>query len=182
MTTYVPRVNSMRNERFMSFYIDEFKRLSAQLFYGRADVMLQFYGKAFDRHRETANLINGPASLRVLSPTMYIVCREAKFVLDSELSEAEELDSLWAQFHALVATERNRYALAAMEAAHTNARRQIVRCRSEIMSAIPECLALLDNQFAQARRFADGVIADAEQMLQSAINSYPKDMTLSKIS
>ena len=178
----VSDVNIVRNEEFMSFYIREFKQLSALVFYGRADVLMKFYDKAFDRHPDCAMLISEHVSVPMMSPTSYMIWRECRFVLDSEPTEAEMLDDLWVQLHALITNERNQYALAAMEAAHTNARRQIVRCRTEILSAIPECLALLDTHFLQARRFADGVVADARQMLMSAINSYPKDLTLSKIS
>lgn len=181
----VPNTNAAKNEEFMRYYVGEFRRLNEELFNARSEIVSDFYGTIFDKNMECGRLICQPPT-RVVSPTSYMVWREAKFNLDmdSDSAEAEHLDGLWGRLHEMIADERNKGALAAMAAAHADAKRRIIECQADVFAAVIECAGLLENerQFVQARRFADGVIAETEQKLKLIVNSYPHLTTLSKIS
>lgn len=170
-----------RNEKMMNHYIGKLKELSEWLFYERSTMMMDFYGRAFDRYPEAAEILGGSPSYRILSPTVCIVFREASFVLDSDISEADALDGLWVQLHALVTTQRNQFILADMAEVHSAVRRKVNVCQFEIVSVIPEWFELLNNRYDEAAQFADDVIAKTQQRLMEAVKFYPRHTTLSKI-
>lgn len=167
-----------RNQRLIGFYMDQLTQWSVNLFDGRVDALTSFYGDCFDGCETCSVIVDVPAVLAAkgVTPSVYMIYREAKFVLDSDELESERLDRVWVQLHAHLATghtHRNALELDRMERRNTEVRRRVLAVRDAILTNGIRLSAHLDHdQYTRARKLGDDVLHDIVAELEEIIDSY----------
>jgi len=162
----------------MKLYINELTELSRRMFYERVDALMDFYGSVFDGRSDCAEFIVMPADRPMITPTVCMVYREARFVLDSDSSENNELYKIWLRLHDQVKDALDPKALEKIEELNTRTRQCILYCRNKVMETESELVRLLKvGKDGEARILAHLTIAEIEEAFDSIIASY-SDFTL----
>lgn len=164
------------NQTVVNNFNDDLTRLSQDLFCNRADILMRFYGDVFDSNRKCVELIAMPTANGKLTPTLYMLHREAKFVLDADPDESIELDRLWLMLHMLVRDRINESALANMATLNTDARRQVLQCKDYMMDSIPALFSMLETHHKRAKRYAKDVVKEISQTFDGIVASYPSTL------
>lgn len=159
-------VGSNRGQQLIGFFTKELEHRSERLFYTRVDAMMGFYKSVFDDHPDCAEIIGKRADGRLASPTLYMVYREARFVLDSDPSERERL-------HDLVQSDLDPKRSAEMLALNINARWQVIKCQDRLAELALEISRLIDSdQYEAATRLFYTELVNVDVTFNAIIDSY----------
>lgn len=160
-------------QELVEFFTKELEERSQKLFYARVDAMMGFYRSIFDDRPDCIEIIGTPANGRVISPTLYMVYREARFVLDSDPSERERLDADWTFLHIKVQGDLNPEHTAKMLALNTNARWQVVKCQDRLADLVRQVSELIGvGDYDEASRLFDIELAVVDETFDKIIDSY----------
>lgn len=162
-----------RGQELIEAFTKELEQRSQKLFYARVDAMMGFYGSIFDDRPECAEIIGTPADGRAVPLTIYMVYREARFVLDSDPSERERLDADWTFLHIKVQDDLDPEHSAKMLALNTNARWQVIKCQDRLADLNRQLSELISSgQYDEAMRLFDIDLAVVDQTFDKIIDSY----------
>lgn len=162
-----------RGQELIEAFTKELEQRSQKLFYARVDAMTALYRTVFDDRPDCIEIIGTPADGRVISPTLYMVYREARFVLDSDPSERERLDADWTFLHIKVQGDLNPEHTSKMLALNTNARWQVVKCQDRLADLVRQLSELIGSgEYDEARRLFDAELLVVDRTFDAIIDSY----------
>lgn len=162
-----------RSQELTRCFIEKLTQQSIRLFSARVEMLSEFYRDVFDYHPICARIIGTPSGGQQVSPTTYMIYREARFVLDSDASESHRLDLDWAFLHVKVQDELNPKLSVKMAGLNYWARLQVIKCQERMGELAPQLATLLEARRydeAQCRFWHE--LLHVDQTFDEIITSY----------
>ena len=169
--------NQVRDQTFCKQLFGRLKLLSGALYETRTNFLLSFYGTAFDARTDCFAVISMPEEVfgrpNTLTPTQYMVYREAKFVLDSDSTEYDALNEIWPVLHEKIEGSFGVYRLAEIASVNANAREQILKCHDHLLEAYAHLMYLLSaDKYCAAQLLGEDEIRHTRKIVDSILASY----------
>jgi len=165
--------DSVHAQKLIQHFDEELRKRSQKLFCARVDANKVFYRTIFDDYPDCAEIIGTPEDGRQVAPTVYMIYREARFVLDSDASLSDQLDQDWAFLHVKVQDKLNPELSTRMARLNKAARWRVIACRDRLVDLMPRLEALLElRQYDEAESRFNEELVHIDQTFDAIIASY----------
>lgn len=165
--------DKFRDRELAKYYVGQLTYLSTQLFAKRCDILTSFYGDVFDDDPSCIRLIDAPRDRPGVTPTMYMVYREARFVLDSPRKDNTDLIMVWHLLHMQIRDEISPAVTAQMARHNACVRQHIMARNSDVQDFMPKMQTMLDaGKYKKVTQHGHNLLASVKYTFDSIIDSY----------
>lgn len=171
MTSLIPSNTGLSFE--VLFDIDGLSRISTEVFFVRENALSKMYQNYFDDCPRCAAVIDVPAEQSHLTPTVYMIAREASFGEYTGAAASDQLDKIWEELHRLISDKVHPAISAGMARRNTRARHLIINGRDLRHEAYQEYSVLIDaGRSEDAGAYALRIIGELNGIAREIIELY----------